>query len=372
MSDTGGEAVSQTVDCEPLMGSFRSAAALLHPDALTIPANDKGRPSFKLDRLAPANGFTNFNAHDALADVEALIFLCRIVRNRCPELWARWLRFASKPAVEDFLRKEAAFHVLEFFPTQTGSFICTAIGSSASTVAYAYDLGTDPDELRAISDDELAARVARSPRLLRKVRKNAAPSLCPLEEAPEQFLRGVAPDEWRHRARVLRSDRALVERLVRAAARAETTYDASPYVERQIYDGFWSDADARRLDRFHRVPWEERVVIAGSLDDPRLQWLARRLISVERPELLPPEQEAAIAAEKAGRLLAGDDDCGGWTTLAKATAELDGLIVELEGASADPWCRLHAYLSKLSADAGQVGLSRRSPAQRGRYNSRAA
>jgi len=35
-----------------------------------------------LDTLAPANGFAHENAHDALADVEATIYMARLIRDR--------------------------------------------------------------------------------------------------------------------------------------------------------------------------------------------------------------------------------------------------------------------------------------------------
>ena len=170
LTNTGG---SRRADALHLI----RAAAVLHPGAITPAVSDKGGASFKLDRLAPANGFNHANAHDALADVEALIHLCRIVRDRCPDLWARFQRFASKGSVEDFLRREEAFLLLEFHPVSTGRYVATAIGTNNANVAYCYDLAIDPDELRGLSDAELAARLTRAPRPLRKVKKNAAPSL---------------------------------------------------------------------------------------------------------------------------------------------------------------------------------------------------
>ena len=139
------------------------------------------------------------------------------MRDRCPDLWARFQRFASKAAVEDFLRRDEAFLLLEFHPVSTGRYVVTPIGTNNANVAYCYDLAIDPDELRGLSDAELAARLVRAPRPLRKVKKNAAPSLCPLEEAPAEMLSDVSPAEFVRRAQVLRSDRALVERLVAAA-----------------------------------------------------------------------------------------------------------------------------------------------------------
>ena len=41
------------------------ATARFAPNALNIPVDERGRPVFKLDRLAPANGFDHSAAHDA-------------------------------------------------------------------------------------------------------------------------------------------------------------------------------------------------------------------------------------------------------------------------------------------------------------------
>jgi exodeoxyribonuclease I len=44
------------------------AAALFSPNALTIPLDDAGAQTFKLERVGPANGFDHANAHDAVGD----------------------------------------------------------------------------------------------------------------------------------------------------------------------------------------------------------------------------------------------------------------------------------------------------------------
>ena len=309
VTNTGG---SRRADAMHLI----RAAAVLHPDALTIPLNERGRKGYRLEHLAPANGFPHLNAHDALADVEALIHLCRIVKEECPQLWSRFLAFGSKAGAENFLRREEAFLLLEFFPVQTGRFVVTAIGTNNANVTYCYDLTVDPDELLGLNDAELEARIEKRPRPLRKVKRNAAPSLCPLSEAPEKMLGGLDAEEYARRARIVRSNRALNERLIAAANKAETVYSPSPHVERQIYDGFWSNADGQMLEAFHRAGWEERVVIAERLDDPRLVWLARRLVFVERPDLLHPDHHASMAREKTQRMMS--ETPGGWLTIGEA------------------------------------------------------
>lgn len=346
LTNTGG---SKRADAMHLI----RAAAVLHPEHIVVAKSDKGGPTFKLDRLAPANGYNHPNAHEAMADVEALIFLCRIVRDRCPQLWARFLRFADKGAVTDFINDEDAFLLMEFFPVQTGRFVVTAIGQNAAqpNIAYCYDLTVDPDELRGLSDAELRARLASRPRPIRKVKKNAAPSLCPLSEAPPELLGGVSPDEFVRRARQVRSDPVLVERLVAAATENEPVYPPSPYVERRIYDGFWSRTDALKLEAFHAASWEDRVVIADGLDDARLAWLARRLILVERPDRLTPEHHEAMTGELARRLMADTANCGGWTTVAKATNDLAAITPGLEASATEQFRRLGSYFTEITVGA---------------------
>lgn len=346
LTNTGG---SKRADALHLI----RAAAVLHPEHIVVAKSDKGRPSFKLDRLAPANGYNHPNAHEAMADVEALIFLCRVVRDRCPQLWARFLRFADKGSVTDFIEQEEVFLLMEFFPVQTGRFVVTAIGQNAAqpNITYCYDLAVDPAELRGLSDAELQVRLTSRPRPIRKVKKNAAPSLCPLFEAPPELLDGVGVDEFLRRAREVRFDLALMERLVAAATASEPVYPPSPHVERRIYDGFWSKADARRLEAFHTASWTDRVVIADGLEDERLAWLARRLIFVEQPQHLAPERYAAIAEEIAGRLVADAFDCGGWTTLTVALESLAAMMPELEPTFEADFRRLGAYLEKTMGEA---------------------
>ena len=62
-----------------LLDVVRTAYAL-RPDGIEWPRHDDGRPSFKLEHLAAANGLAHEAAHDALSDVRATIALARLVK----------------------------------------------------------------------------------------------------------------------------------------------------------------------------------------------------------------------------------------------------------------------------------------------------
>lgn len=102
-------------NCRMDILKIAQAASILAPDAIVIPMGDKGKPTFKLDRLAPANGFNHANAHDALADVEATIHVCRIIRDKAPALWEDALRLSNKSTTAAFLDTEPCFVLTECF-----------------------------------------------------------------------------------------------------------------------------------------------------------------------------------------------------------------------------------------------------------------
>ncbi len=54
--------------------------------ALVIPVNDDGKPSYKLDRVAPANGI-ELKAHDGLGDAHGCLDLIKIIIERAPWAW---------------------------------------------------------------------------------------------------------------------------------------------------------------------------------------------------------------------------------------------------------------------------------------------
>ncbi|MFD2440952.1 hypothetical protein ACFSS8_14255 [Paracoccus kondratievae] len=69
------------------------------PDLFEWPVDPDGRVRFKLDRIAPLNGFASHIAHDALGDVEATIHIARQIAQRAPGLWAELLANRDKAHV---------------------------------------------------------------------------------------------------------------------------------------------------------------------------------------------------------------------------------------------------------------------------------
>ena len=107
-------------------------ASIFAPGALVYPVDHWGDKMFTLGKLARANGFTHPNSHDALGDVEATIFLCRLLLDRTPDLWSNFLRFSQKASVREYVLAEPVFSLSEYYQGQPHSWIVSPVGISPS------------------------------------------------------------------------------------------------------------------------------------------------------------------------------------------------------------------------------------------------
>ncbi len=304
------------------------ACSLFAPDALTFPTGDKGQKIFKLDRIAPANGFKHDKAHDAMGDVEATIHLGRLLIEKAPDIWSSFMRFSTKAAVVDYITEESVFCLSDVFFGNPYSWIVTVIGQNQeiNTEWYVYDLSVHPESLLTLSDAQLSARLNRTPKPLRRLKSNAAPMLFPAEDAPD-ICKGweCGMEELQRRAEMLQKDATLRERLITAFAALKDEYPPSPHVEKQIYDGFTQKADEVLMDAFHQADWSKRPAIVEKFQDPRLKVIGRLLIHLERPDLLDQATRREHHKAAAKRLL-GEDEEVSWLTLPRALQQLEEML----------------------------------------------
>ena len=305
------------------------ACSLFAPGLLNVPVNEKGDPVFKLDHLAPANGFDHANAHDALADVEATIFMCKLLSEQAPDVWSAFMRFSTKASVIDYINEERVFCLSDHYFNRPFAWLVTIIGQNPDITNewFAYDLSVDPDSFLGLSDTQIQARLKRSPKVVRKLKANGVPVIFPAEEAPSICKAVELGGEFvSQRAERLANDPDLKGRLVAAMLATKEEFPSSGHVEEKIYDGFF-DADAEMMAAFHVAPWEERLAVVGQFTDARLREIGARLVHCERPDLFDANACREHEQFVAGRLLAEQDGLR-WMTLPKAIAEADKLLAE--------------------------------------------
>ena len=304
------------------------AASVYTPDAMVVQTNDRGRQVFTLDRLAHANGYNYDAAHEAMADVEATIYMVRLIRDRAPGVWKAMDRATTKNAVKDYVATESLFSLTESYFGQTYSWLVTACGQNPKDAGQlsVFDLSFDPDDYRFLSAEDLVAVLNASPKAIRSLRANRQPIMMPADAAPDgtKALQ-TPPSELRRRVEVIQGDTDFQARVGRAQVLRFLDKEPPAHVEQRIYDGFPNGADEALMEQFHQADWSERPALASQIEDPRLGEFGRRLIYFERPEVLPDEQCAELSAWMANRVLTEDESVP-WMTVRKALRETDVLL----------------------------------------------
>ncbi|MBO6883046.1 MAG: exodeoxyribonuclease I [Marivita sp.] len=288
-----------------------------HPDQFTWPMDDTGRVRFKLDRLAPENGFKGHNAHDALGDVEATIHIARLIAERAPDLWGQLLANRDKRHVQVQLDRYEPIELIGRFGDAPSKAIMGCLCGYAAknqNQAYLFDLDAmDPQALIMASDQDLMAARDAEPRLLRSISINKIPVLLP----PLTLT-----DEYQRRARALAEGPELRQRLISAmATRYPAEPDATPrHVEQQIFNGFYSWNDKARLKEFQGADWPRRQEIVATFEDARLRQLGARLVAFYAPNLLSDSDHRRYIAWRSERWSA--DTGAGWMTFEHARQAL--------------------------------------------------
>jgi exodeoxyribonuclease I len=315
------------------------------PDLFDWPVDETGRVRFKLDRIAPLNGFVAHNAHDALGDVEATIHIARQIAQRAPDLWTELLSNRDKGSVQSRLATFQPMALVERFggglPRATIGCFCGISASNPNQVAF-FDLdAADPAELLSADEATVFAAVDASPKVIRSLSINKSPAL----------LSVPAPSaEHCLRAAVIAKAPELRQRVAQALAARfpEGPAAPTPPVEKQIFGGFYSHADKALLAEFQRADWRRRQEIVAALSDARLRQLGRRLLAFYAPELLTAEDRGKFNLWLQERWSAPSLEGVEWTSFAKAHEALADMRVK-GAASLDMIDEIAIYLQRFDS-----------------------
>ncbi|HZN44481.1 MAG TPA: exonuclease domain-containing protein [Nitrospiraceae bacterium] len=329
------------------------AYALGHGD-LVVPMSDVGKITFKLDQIAPLNGFNEKGAHSALVDARAVLHLCRLLATRAPELWARAVRLWSrKDAVRNLVGGADVIVQFSWDWRKGGRPSFKALhpigpGRSYPGDIVCLDLAIDPADYRSLAPEELTGKIAigPKPRPICTVRLNGFPIVF---NGDDPLVRGRVPVEAKvlaERAQQISHDSGLHDRVLEAVDLSRDSFEEPGHPEQQLYSGgFISAPDMIAMERFHLVTPENKLDVVRTFADTRLQYLGERLIFEEWPAILPLEIRARLDAELRGRHLSSME-CP-WTTVATGLEAIEDLLPKADDAGRAILMEYQEYLMSL-------------------------
>lgn len=323
------------------------AMEALKPEALPWPRDDDGKITFRLDRLAPALGFSHDNAHDATADVDATVFVARRLVEAFPDLCKVLLGRTMKANFA------AAFplHGIAMFAERNGGTARMWWGQRIDRQndgrhAVFADLSVDWAQLATeISADNKLTELSR---FVRKVALNRPVPVFTAAEAAK-ILTLTPPLEAQTTAIFLESWPRAPDLAANASYEDDDVSKEPRELEQMIYDGFASRIDETRMREFHAAVPIERVMIAESFQDKRFRSLAARILYLCVPEVLTAAAAERMSQGIRNRLFPEmEPNDYPWRSVAKARTELQ----ELKNGSEDADARLdeiEAWLCMLAS-----------------------
>jgi exodeoxyribonuclease-1 len=281
------------------------ACYALRPHGIEWPRSDDGTPSFRLDRLAPANRLKQDRAHDAFSDVEATLALARLLRQRQPRLYDWHFALRDKKRVAAMLAQalpamQPLLHVSGRYPAMRGCLAMVAPIAEhpdrAGTFIVA-DLGVDPSSWMQLESGDLIERLftrrADLPKNveyppLKQVHGNKSPFL-----APPSVLQGVDTtritldvEACMRNLETLRACDGLRERVRHAFASRADAWPERTDPECMLYAGFPSPGDKRRCEAVRSTPPAQLRATGSTFDDPRYAELLFRYRARNWPDTL--------------------------------------------------------------------------------------
>ncbi len=298
------------------------AASHLYEGVFNYPATPRGRTGFKLDQFAPLNGFAHENAHDALADVEATIFIARILAKKCSELWTTNVSSARKSDMAARLVPGEPFLFVEYFisgPSVWWGQRVDPYGASTSA-ASCLRLDANWNEIFTLDDEALEKRLKASPKPLRDIALNKAPIV--LDQTTARSIGYVPEADILLQSDFLASNEEPCAKLLQTAAALKEPWPEAEHLEQRIFEGFPSREDSARMEEFHRADWPGKAGLIRSFEDERLQQLAQRIVYASAPEALSEADRTRMAEAIAGRLHDDHADLDLWRTIPQAIEDL--------------------------------------------------
>ena len=292
----------------------------LRPEGIKWPLDDKGEPSNRLELITSANGIAHENAHDALADVTALIAVTKLIKQKQPQLYDYLLKMRDKKVVQQLVNVDdkkpfvyASGRYDKEFAKTTVAFPLTTSRNGGVVV---YDLRYDPTPFVELSTEELSKKIFASweerqaedfvKLPVKELQYNRCPAVAPLgvlEQGDGWQKISLDLKTVQKHQNILLNHPDFAEKL-RTIFENKPAFKKLPDPEAQLYDGFLNDRDRLRVEAVRNADERELADFHPEFQDERLAPLLLHYKARNFPRSLSEDDLAQWEAWRAQHLQA--------------------------------------------------------------------
>ncbi len=268
--------------------------------------NEKNRPIFKLDNLAPANNIEHANAHDAMADVRATIGIAKIIKDTQPKFFDYALSLNDKKEVgklvkplHPMLLTSSSFGYKSSF-TRLVTAICNH--PEYNDRAIVFNLNQDPEIFLELEAEELKALTfSKKSDLPKGIEKldlselvyNKSPMFVCSPNSDSFKISPILIDKFQinlekclKNLRFIQQNRQSIEDKVRAIYNIDSDREQSRDVDQSLYDGFISNNDRAICNEIQNLSPTQLVDYLPAFEDRKLVKLFLNFKARNYPQLL--------------------------------------------------------------------------------------
>ena len=292
----------------------------LRPEGISWSFDDAGEPTNRLELITRENGIAHKNAHDAMSDVDALIDVTKLIRDKQPQLFEYLLKMRDKKEVVKLINVDdkkpfvysSGRYDKEFAKT-TVAFPLT-MGRKGNVVVY--DLRYDPTPFIDLSESELAHKVYASWQerqaedFVKLPAKELQPNRCPAVAPLGVLAHGggwakisLDAETIAKHQKILLAHPEFAEKL-RTIFENKPEFTRSPDPEAQLYDGFLNDRDRLRAEAVRNASERELADFHPNFADERLPGLLLHYKARNFPKTLSSDEREMWQTWRAARIQA--------------------------------------------------------------------
>ena len=315
--------------------SLARAANLYYPNTLKNSINKKGNAVYKLDQMAPLNGIKHGDAHSAIGDVVATVGVAKIIAKKAPNVWKASLLTMDKNQSLELIKSELYFCTNEYFYGKSRPYVQAFVCQHPQYQwPLCFDLKHDPNIFLKMSIKELESAMKKNPKFLRTVRHNKHPVIMNPSYGNEfDEYKTIGKDTLSKRAKLIKNDKEFAEKIsiikqAEADEKDQSKSQEDVYNEESIYKKFTSNEDNKVMPEFHDADWDKKISVMSKFKDERLVYFGKKLIYMEKPELLSKSEYNSIHKDTAKKLLSTNNEK--WNTIPRTYSEIDTLREKFE------------------------------------------
>jgi exodeoxyribonuclease-1 len=241
----------------------------LRPEGINWPFTKEGKATNKLELMTKENGISHEHAHDALSDVEALISVTRLIKEKQPQLYNWLFKLRDKKAVQQLINLQKPAPFVYSSGRYSGEFNKTTV---AFPIAPAKNSNVLVFDLRYNLDELLSQEEPKFFPVVKELKYNHCPAVAPLgvlEQGDGWKKISLTKEQIEKNRKSLLAHPEFIEQM-RTENEEREEFPPAVDPESALYDGFLDNSDKTCCAAVRRAKLNDLADFHPDFHDPRL------------------------------------------------------------------------------------------------------